>query len=305
MMRFSGCSSRSTSDGMTLGNRFFAAISQVIVLSRAALCARLLNCFASAGPLGRFAGTWPRGGRFLMLAGMTALLASCASVPPIGMPGVRYVPSPNFNDRKPNLVVIHHTGDDSAAASLRTLTTAARKVSAHYLIGRDGRIVQLVDERDRAWHAGIAWWGGLTDVNSDSIGIELDNNGHEPFADAQIDALLKLLASIRDRYRLPVANYVGHADVAPGRKVDPSKWFPWDRLAHAGFGLWCDQPLSPAPAGFDFALALAALGYDPSTPEASRQAFLLHFAHGEPLGPDKEKALAYCLVLQKSALAGN
>jgi len=234
------------------------------------------------------------------LACACSLLAACTSVPPIGMPGARYVPSPNFDARRPNLVVLHHTSSATLNAALKTLTSPARQVSAHYLIGRDGRIVQLVDERQRAWHAGVSWWGGFTDINSASIGIELDNTGHEPFPDAQIDALLRLLGNLRDRYRIPVANYVGHADVAPGRKVDPSAWFPWERLARQGFGLWCDPPWPPAPAGFDLSLALTALGYDPAAPDASRSAFLLHFAHAAPLDAHQQQALAACLVREQA-----
>lgn len=233
------------------------------------------------------------------------MLAACTSLPPIGMPGARFVPSPNFDARRPNLVVIHHTGDAALKEALRTLTSPSHRVSAHYLIGRDGQLVQLVDERNRAWHAGAAWWGGLTDINSASIGIELDNNGYEPYADVQIEALLKLLDDLRERYRIPVANYVGHADIAPGRKVDPSAWFPWDRLARQNFGLWCEpSSLSPAPAGFDLAMALTALGYSPATPEASRTAFLLHFAHAAPLDVGQQNALAACL-LRKRAQAEN
>lgn len=233
------------------------------------------------------------------------MLAACTSLPPIGMPGARFVPSPNFDARRPNLVVIHHTSDATLKEALRTLTSPSHRVSAHYLIGRDGQLVQLVDERYRAWHAGAAWWGGHTDINSASIGIELDNNGYEPYADVQIEALLKLLDDLRERYRIPVANYVGHADIAPGRKVDPSAWFPWDRLAHQNFGLWCEpSSLSPAPAGFDLAMALTALGYNPATPEASQTAFLLHFAHAAPLDVGQQNALAACL-LRKRAQAEN
>jgi len=234
-----------------------------------------------------------------------SVLAACTNTRPVGMRGAQFAPSPNFDIRKPDLVVIHHTGDATLDGALRTLTSTLRKVSAHYVIGRDGRIVQLVDERHRAWHAGVAWWGGLTDINSVSIGIELVNNGHEPYADVQIAALLTLLADLRGRYRIPVANYLGHADVAPGRKVDPSAWFPWETLAQQGFGLWCDPAsLLPPPEGFDLATALTALGYNPATPEASRAAFLLHFAHAAPLGDWQQKALAACLLRQRALPQG-
>ena len=85
--------------------------------------------------------------------------------------------------------------------------------------------------------------GGPIDMNSASIGIELDNDGSEPYAESQIRALLALLADLKQRYEIPAANFLGHSDIAPGRKVDPGVEFPWRRLAERGFGLWCDRPL--------------------------------------------------------------
>jgi N-acetylmuramoyl-L-alanine amidase len=238
---------------------------------------------------------------FCLLSSVLCLLSACTPPAPrfFAQAGMRIETSPNFDARRPNLVVLHHTGNGSLDRALATLTDPARKVSAHYLIGRDGQIVRLVEEKERAWHAGASWWGGNTDLNSSSIGIELDNDGFEPFADAQIDALLALLTDITQRYRIPGANVVGHADVAPGRKADPSERFPWRRLAEHGFGLWCDDPLPPAPDGFDLMLLLAALGYSPADPEASRQAFLRHYAGGrEFLSRETETALAYCLFIR-------
>lgn len=235
-----------------------------------------------------------------VLAAICVLLAACAPLKPHTTLPVALIKSPNFDLRRPNLVVLHHTTNDTLEEALHTLTSPLREVSAHYLIGRDGRIVQLVEENARAWHAGKSWWGGQADVNSASIGIELDNNGNEPFAERQITALLLLLGDIRQRYRIPAANFIGHADVAPTRKRDPSPLFPWQTLAQYGFGLWCDQPLQPAPAVFDLLTALTAIGYDPATPEASRRAFRLHFARGDTsLSDEAENALVYCILQKK------
>src|SRR5471030_1167693 len=127
---------------------------------------------------------------------LLTLLTACAPVPQrAGIP-TTWQASPNFNERKPNFVVIHHTSDDTVDQALRTLADSARRVSAHYLIGRDGTIIQLVDERARAWHAGESKWGANTDLNSASLGIELDNNGREPFSDAQISALLRKMVLV-------------------------------------------------------------------------------------------------------------
>lgn len=234
--------------------------------------------------------------RTLLLALLT-LLGACAPVPQrAGIP-TSWQGSPNFNERKPNLVVIHHTSDDTVDQTLRTLADPLRSVSAHYLIGRDGGIIQLVDERARAWHAGESQWGADTDLNSASLGIELDNNGHEPFPDAQISALLGLLADLRERYHIPVANFLGHADVAPRRKTDPSRYFPWKTLADHGFGLWCDPPFPEPPVAFDTTAALRALGYDTGDVGATIRAFSLHFLPDEYSSAlnQRGRGLLYCL----------
>jgi N-acetylmuramoyl-L-alanine amidase len=229
-------------------------------------------------------------------------LAACAPLPQrAGIPA-DWQASPNFNERRPDFVILHHTSDDSVDQALRSLTDPLQSVSAHYLVGRDGRIVQLVDERARAWHAGESKWGADTDINSASLGIEVDNNGHETFPEIQIAALLRLLADIEERYRIPAANFLGHADVAPRRKTDPSGYFPWKTLADHGFGLWCDPPYPEPPAAFDTELALRALGYDTEDAAAAARAFKLHF-QPDGSGPgldDRGRALLYCLY-RKSA----
>jgi N-acetylmuramoyl-L-alanine amidase len=234
---------------------------------------------------------------------LACLLAACAPPPQrAGIP-TQWQPSPNFNERRPDHVVIHYTGADHAADALRMLTSPQARVSAHYLVGRDGTIVQLVDERQRAWHAGVSAWGSSFDVNSSSIGIELDNNGREPYPPLQIDALLSLLADLRQRYRLPAANFLGHSDVAPRRKIDPGPLFPWRLLATHGFGLWCEPPYPEPPPGFDVPTGLRALGYDMRQPDAAWSAFRLRYRPDEPaLGPDElDRALIHCLVRSQEA----
>lgn len=231
------------------------------------------------------------------------LLGACAEVSQRGGLAVQWRASPNFDERKANFVIIHHTGDDTIGQALGTLTDPGRAVSAHYLIGRDGTIYQLVDERARAWHAGESKWGSDSDINSSSLGIELDNNGQEPFPELQISALLDLLSDIKQRLSIPQANFLGHADVAPKRKTDPSRYFPWKRLADHGFGLWCEPPFpGPAPLS-DSTTELQALGYDTSDPLAAIRAFKRHFAQDEfsAVMTDVDRALLQCLLMKKSA----
>lgn len=214
---------------------------------------------------------------FVAAVVLLVALTACAPAPVRTSLASRWTPSPNFDARRPDFVIIHHTSDNEIDAALATLTNPAREVSAHYLIERDGTLYQLVDERARAWHAGKSKWGFETDLNSASIGIELDNNGHEPYTEPQVASLLALLADLKARYHIPTANFLGHGDIAVGRKVDPSALFPWKRLADRGFGLWCDpgpfQPLVPV----DVPLSLQSLGYDVSDPEAATRAFNRHF----------------------------
>ncbi len=219
--------------------------------------------------------------RLLALAAALAA-AGCASVPPHN-PLAQWRGSPNHNERRAQLIVLHHTQMDSAAEALKTLQTrnSQGQVSAHYLIGEDGAIYQLVAENRRAWHAGAGRWGEVWDLNSASIGIELDNDGSEPFAEAQIASLLRLLQDLTGRLGIPRHMVIGHADIAPTRKQDPSLHFPWQRLARAGYGLWPRAPLAPPPAGFDAWAAMRAIGYDLADPGAALAAFHRHFRGNE------------------------
>jgi len=191
--------------------------------------------------------------------------------------------TPNFNLRKPNYVIIHHTAQDSCGQTFYTFSLQRTNVSAHYVICKDGSVHQLLNDYLRAWHAGISKWGNNTDVNSCSIGIELDNNGKEPFADSQINSLLILLDTLKNKYNIPASNFIGHAYVAPRRKDDPSVFFPWKLLSTKGFGLWYDSlPLPPnAQAALNPMEALRIIGYDTKDSVKAVIAFKRHFLQND------------------------
>ena len=188
-----------------------------------------------------------------------------------------WVGSVNFGIRKPNFVVIHHTAQDSLNQTIKTFHSTRAGTSAHYVISRDGKVVHMVNDYLRANHAGVSKWGKDTDLNSSSIGIELDNNGiGDVWQDAQINSLLKLLATLKKTYNIPTANFIGHADIAPGRKNDPRN-FPWKKLADKGFGFWYDDVLKNPPADFDTEKALKYIGYNTANLPAAIEAFKIHF----------------------------
>ena len=156
----------------------------------------------------------------------------------MGAPVAILHPSPNFGARRggvrPHLIVLHYTAMQSCDAALARLCDPAHEVSAHYLISRAGALYQLVDEAERAWHAGAGRWGDCTDINSASIGIEIDNDGHSPFAAAAMTTLEGLLPAIMARWSIGPEGVLGHADTAPGRKIDPGPRFDWARLERLG-----------------------------------------------------------------------
>jgi N-acetylmuramoyl-L-alanine amidase len=187
----------------------------------------------------------------------------------------------NFSMRRPNFVVIHHTAQNSCDQTLKTFTLARTQVSAHYVVCKDGTVHHMLNDLLRAHHAGVSRWGNATDINSSSIGIEIDNNGFEPFTDEQINSVIELLGRLKRAYAIPVANFVGHADVAPGRKVDPNRNFPWQKLAENGYGFWYDTTAITIPDGFNEMQALRIIGYDIKNPANAIQSFKLHFVQAD------------------------
>ncbi|MFN7901570.1 MAG: N-acetylmuramoyl-L-alanine amidase [Holosporales bacterium] len=190
------------------------------------------------------------------------------------------------------MLVLHYTGMPSGVEALARLRDPASKVSAHYLIDDEGTIHGLVAEDRRAWHAGVGFWRGVTDINSASIGIELVNPGHtwgyRPFPSGQIEALLELLQDITQRHTIPAHHIIAHSDLAPARKQDPGELFPWKYLANKGFGLWPDDRTPPGDPNALISL-LHALGYDPAAdPDAVITAFCRHFAPEQLAMRDRE-----------------
>lgn len=182
-------------------------------------------------------------------------------------------PSPNFGPRRdglePQFIVLHYTAMESAEAALERLCDPKCEVSAHYLIARAGTCWHMVREKDRAWHAGAGSWCGVEDINSRSIGIELDNRGQEPFAEPQMAVLEGLLRDLLSRWQLPADAVIAHSDLAPGRKTDPGPRFDWARLARQGLAATTD--LSLAASALDDAV-LQNWGYTAEAPLSARRA---------------------------------
>jgi N-acetylmuramoyl-L-alanine amidase len=163
----------------------------------------------------------------------------------------RVAPSPNFGERRgparPDCVLLHYTGMPTAESALALLCDPGAEVSAHYFVWENGEIAQLVREDKRAWHAGVGRWGGVSDLNSASIGVEIVNPGHEgglpPFPQPQIEATITLVRDLAARLKIRPERVLAHSDVAPARKRDPGERFPWDALARGGVGHWVE----PAP----------------------------------------------------------
>lgn len=227
--------------------------------------------------------------RLAAVAVLAIMLGACAHTGPRN-PLATWVPSKNFDERRPVVIVLHYTEQGSVEQSLETLRTrnSGGRVSAHYLLGKDGKVYQLVSDERRAWHAGAGSWGAITDVNNASIGIEIDNDGKTPYPDEQIDSLIVLLRDLTTRLRIPPAQVIGHSDLAPSRKIDPGPLFPWKRLHDAGFGIWPADGAGEPPAGFDPWLALQAVGYSVNDRASTVRAFHHRFRGMEGTELDAE-----------------
>mgnify|MGYP001342765759 FL=1 len=193
--------------------------------------------------------------------------------------------SPNHDSREGQVIdmlVLHYTGMQTLEAAIARLTDPEAKVSAHYLVTESGDLVCMVDEGERAWHAGVSSWRGATNINSRSIGVEIENPGHENgyrhFSDIQMDTVIRLCSDIISRHSIPARNVVGHSDVAPARKTDPGELFDWPRLAGDGIGIWPDNMSVIVPGqDFDAVSELARVGYNVSDIGAALTAFQRHF----------------------------
>ncbi|KIC51414.1 N-acetylmuramoyl-L-alanine amidase [Tateyamaria sp. ANG-S1] len=208
-------------------------------------------------------------------------------------------PSPNCGLRRdglrPTHVVLHYTAMATAEAAIERLCDPAAEVSAHYVICKTGRVTQLVPEGLRAWHAGVGEWDGLQDINSRSIGIELDNDGQGPFAQPLMQSLEVLLASILAGWAILPENVIGHSDMAPGRKFDPGPFFDWARLEARGLAARRVVGTSSSGMGNDAFRHLArAAGYaaDVSDDALLAAVRLRHRPDATgPLGPEDFAAL--------------
>ena len=209
-----------------------------------------------------------------------------------------WVGTTNFSMRKPNVVIIHHTAQNSCEQTLQTFTLKQTQVSAHYVICKDGTVHHMLNDYLRAWHAGAGSWGNLTDVNSSSIGIELDNNGFDSFPEVQISSLLNILIALKNQFNIPTANFIGHEDIAPTRKVDPNVFFPWKLLADNGFGLWYDTTGIELPPTFNTLEDLRIVGYDVRDSTAAIRAFKRHFLQVDSSNvlTDDDRKVLYSLV---------
>lgn len=209
-------------------------------------------------------------------------------------------PSPNHGGRRdgqlPDMLILHYTGMPDAGEALQRLCNPIAEVSAHYFVFEDGRVLQLVPEARRAWHAGVSSWEGRQDINSRSIGIEIANAGHDggspDFPARQIEAVIALAGDIANRWQIKPQRILGHSDIAPGRKIDPGEKFPWEELHRNGIGHWV--PPSSAGQGRTFKRG------DEGAPVEALQAMLALYGYGiEITGVFEERTEAVVSAFQR------
>lgn len=199
-------------------------------------------------------------------------------------------PSPNFDARPEgvpiDILIMHYTGMQTAKAALDRLCDPDARVSSHYTVDEDGAIYRHVAEEHRAFHAGVSYWAGATDINARSVGIEIVNPGHEfgyrPFPDVQIEAVIALSKEILSRHPIPKTRVIGHSDVAPARKADPGEFFPWKRLAEEGIGQWPLRTDIALNLPFDVALRAYGYGIQPDGPATLEQVIVAFQRHFRP-----------------------
>ncbi len=211
-----------------------------------------------------------------------------------------WVGTTNLSMRRPNFVILHHTAQNSCEQTLQTFTLPRTQVSAHYVICEDGTVHHMLNDLLRAHHAGLSKWGNTTDLNSSSIGIELDNNGFESFSEQQMNSLLLLLDRLKKAYSIPTSNFIGHGDIAPTRKNDPNWRFPWKLLAEKGFGYWFDDASNVSlPVGFNHLQALRIVGFDTKDTNAAIIGFKRHWLQDTTKGLNEQQMKVLYQLIKK------
>ena len=152
--------------------------------------------------------------------------------------------TPKRSKKSVKFIIIHYTGMKNQSKAIKKLCELNSKVSAHYFIKNDGKLLNLVPDLYEAWHAGKSSWKNFKSLNKNSIGIEINNPGHDngylKFKEKQLFTLNKLLRELIKKYKIKINNILGHSDISPNRKKDPGEKFPWKRLARNGLSIWYD-----------------------------------------------------------------
>lgn len=212
----------------------------------------------------------------------------------------QFVGTTNLSMRRPNFVIIHHTAQNSCDQTLRTFTLPRTQVSSHYVVCEDGTVYHMLNDLLRGHHAGVSKWGNTTDINSASIGIELDNNGFEYFSESQLKSLSELLSRLKAAFNIPAANFIGHGDIAPTRKNDPNWRFPWKELAAGGYGLWWDDTSGvELPAHFDPISTLRIIGFDLKDTSAAIIGFKRHWLQDTTQGLNEAQRKVLYMLSRK------